>query len=89
MKIFEDEWLDCVSKAVLCAGAILWSFILFLYFIDTGTDAHRNSSNTPQIERHEFKDDGVVCYTYGNTINNSNRISCVYVGNFNAEKQGG
>lgn len=86
MKIFEDEWLDCVSKAVLCVGAILWSFILFLYFIDTGTDASRNSSNTPQIERHEFKDDGVVCYTYGNIINHSNRISCVYVGNSNAEK---
>lgn len=86
MKIFEDEWLDCVSKAVLCVGALLWSFILFLYFIDTGTDAPRNLSNTPQIERHEFKDDGVVCYTYGDIINRSNRISCVYVGNFNVEK---
>ena len=89
MKIFEDEWLDCVSKAVLCAGAILWSFILFLYFIDTGTDAPRNSSNATQIERHKFTDDGVVCYTYGNIINNTNRISCVYVGDSNAEKQGG
>lgn len=86
MKIFEDEWLDCVSKAVLCAGAILWSFILFLYFIDTGTDAPRNSSNAAQIERHEFADDGVICYTYGDIINRSNRISCVYVGNFNVEK---
>lgn len=89
MKIFENEYLDCVSKAVLCVGAMIWSFILFLYFLDTETDAPRNSSNTPQIERHEFKDDGVVCYTYGNTINNSNRISCVYVGDSNAEKQGG
>ena len=89
MKIFENEYLDCVSKAVLCVGAIIWSFILFLYFFDTETDAPRNSSNTPQIERHEFKDDGVVCYTYGKVINHSNRISCVYVGNSNAEKQGG
>ena len=89
MKIFENEWLDCVSKAVLCVGAIIWSFILFLYFFDTETDAPRNSSNTPQIERHEFKDDGVICYTYGKVINHSNRISCVYVGDSNAEKQGG
>lgn len=89
MKIFENEWLDCVSKAVLCVGAIIWSFILFLYFTDTGTDAPRNSSTATQIERHEFKNDGVVCYTYGDIINRSNRISCVYVGNSNAEKQGG
>ena len=89
MKIFENEYLVCVAKAVLCVGAMIWSFILFLYFLDTETDASRNSSNTPQIERHEFKDDGVVCYTYGNIINNSNRISCVYVGDSNAEKQGG
>ena len=89
MKIFENEWLDCVSKAVLCVGAIIWSFILFLYFFDTETDAPRNSSNATQIERHEFKDDGVVCYTYGKTINHSNQISCVYVGDSNAEKQGG
>ena len=89
MKIFENEWLDCVSKAVLCVGAIIWFFILFLYFFDTETDAHRNSSNATQIERHEFKDDGVICYTYGKVINHSNRISCVYVGVSNAEKQGG
>ena len=70
---------------------VQWYGLLFCFsiFLDTETDAPRNSSNATQIERHEFKDDGVVCYTYGNTINNSNRISCVYVGDSNAEKQGG
>lgn len=86
MNLFENDWVDCVVKAVLITIGIFIFIAGCVVLFETPTNAPRNSTNTPQIERHEFKDDGVVCYTYGNIINNSNRISCVYVGNFNVEK---
>ena len=89
MNLFENDWVDCAAKAVLITGGIFIFIAGCVVLFETPTNAPRNSSNTPQIERHEFKDDGVVCYTYGKTINHSNRISCVYVGDSNAEKQGG
>lgn len=86
MNLFENEWIDCVAKAVLIACGIFIFIAGCVVLFETPTNASRNSSNATQIERHEFKDDGVVCYTYGNIINHSNRISCVYVGNSNGEK---
>lgn len=86
MNLFENDWVDCVAKAVLIACGIFIFIAGCVVLFEMPTNAPRNSSNATQIERHEFKDDGVVCYTYGNIINHSNQISCVYVGNFNAEK---
>lgn len=89
MNLFENDWVDCAAKAVLITGGIFIFIAGCVVLFETPTNAPRNSSNATQIERHEFKDDGVVCYTYGKTINHSNQISCVYVGDSNAEKQGG
>lgn len=86
MSLFENDWVDCVAKAVLITCGIFIFIAGCVVLFETPTNAPRNSSNATQIERHEFKDDGVVCYTYGNIINHSNRISCVYVGNSNIEK---
>ena len=86
MNLFENDWADCAAKAVLITGGIFIFIAGCVVLFETPTNAPRNST---QIERHEFKDDGVVCYTYGKTINHSNQISCVYVGDSNAEKQGG
>ena len=89
MNLFENDWIDCAAKAVLITGGIFIFIAGCVILFETPTNAPRNSSNAAQIERHEFKDDGVVCYTYGKVINHSNQISCVYVGDSNAEKQGG
>lgn len=89
MNLFENEWTDCVAKAVLITCGIFIFIAGCVVLFETPTNAHRNSSNATQIERHEFKNNGVVCCTYEKINNYSNRISCVYVGDSNAEKQGG
>lgn len=62
MKIFENEWADCVAKAILATGGIFIFIMRCVILFKTPTDASRTSINVTQIERHEFKDDRVICY---------------------------
>ena len=66
MTLFENDWVDCAAKAVLITGGIFIFIAGCVVLCETPTNAPRNSSNATQIERHEFKDDGVVCYNYDN-----------------------
>lgn len=57
MKIFENEWADCVAKSILATGGIFIFIVGCVVLFEAPTNAPRNSSTATQIERHEFKND--------------------------------
>lgn len=72
---------NTVILAILAVAAMFVIAATIGVFIDSGSSSETSDDGDTMIQRHEFPEDGVVCYTWDkwSSTSNDNQMECVKV----------